>query len=87
MHHHKRRPVKPHPRGITAFDRMRRLAWPVLVLLSVLVVGIGVRTVSKGNLVYYNHKGLPVYAPFAILMGFGFLYVVLLLRRRTGRFK
>jgi hypothetical protein len=43
------------------------------------VAGIGVKALAKGNLVYYNYKGLAVYAPFfAIVIGLAAFLIVLL---------
>lgn len=44
-------------------------------ILSLLVIGTGIATLSKGRLGYYNYKRLIVFAPFAIVVGACFLLV------------
>jgi hypothetical protein len=78
VHHHKRRPVKPRPPYISIIDRARRLAPLFLAIVCLLVAGIGVKALAKGNLVYYNYKGLAVYAPFAIVIVLAAFLIVLL---------
>jgi hypothetical protein len=52
---------------------MYRLLFPMMGVLSLLVIGTGVATLLKGRLGYYNYKHLIVFAPFAIVVGGCFL--------------
>ena len=45
----------------------------MFAMLALLVVGKGVTTLARGRIVYYNYRGLVVYAPFAVVVGVGFL--------------
>jgi len=87
VHHHKRRPLKLRPQGITFFDRVRQLTNTTLVVLGLLVAGIGVTTVAAGKVIYYNYKGLAVYAPFSILIGLGVVMVVIFRWKKSGQSK
>jgi hypothetical protein len=40
-------------------------------------------TLAKGRLGYYNYRHLIVFAPFAVVVGLGFLWVTLVLRKRA----
>jgi hypothetical protein len=83
MHHHKHRPIKEYRHPISVFGRMYRLAYLVTVLLSLLVIGTGVTTLARGRLGYYNYRHLIVFAPFSVVVGLGFLWVTLMLRKRA----
>ncbi len=73
VHHHKHRPIHEHSRPISIFIQARRLLFPVLVMLGLLVIGTGATTLWRGRLGYYNYQHLPVFAPFAIVVGLIFL--------------
>jgi hypothetical protein len=62
---------------------MYRLTYLVMMILSLLVVATGVATLARARLGYYNYRHLIVFAPFAVLMGFGFLWATLVLRKRA----
>jgi len=84
VHQHKKRKLSAHTPGhVSIFDRIRQQKYPMLAVLSLLVISSGVATLAKGRLGYYNHYGLTVYAPFAIVVGLGFLLVVLLLWKKS----
>ena len=57
----------------------------MFVLSALLVISTGVATLAKGRLGYYNYWGLAVFAPFAIVVGLGFLLVVLLRWKKSLR--
>ena len=63
--------------------RMYRMRYLVSLILSVLVIGAGGSTLAKGRLGYYNYRHLIVFAPFALVLGFGFLWVTLVLWTRA----
>ena len=52
-------------------------------VLALLVVGRGVATLAKGNVVYYNYRGLVVYAPYAVVVGVGLLLWSLFLWKQS----
>jgi hypothetical protein len=55
----------------------------VFVLLAFLIMGRGVATPAKGRIVYYNYRGLVVYAPFAVVVGLGLLLWSLFLWKKS----
>jgi hypothetical protein len=83
VHHHKHRPIKEHNRPTSIFDQMRRLTYLVLLIMSLLVIGVGVATLAKGRLGYYNYQHLTVFAPFAIVVGLVLVWVTFALRKRA----
>jgi hypothetical protein len=50
----------------------------MFVILTLLLLGGAVATITRGRLGYYNHWGLTVFAPFAIAIALGLLLVGLL---------
>ncbi len=65
------------------FARMYRLVYLVFLILSLLVIGTGLTTLARGRLGYYNYRHLIVFAPFAVVVGVGFLLWTFLMWRRS----
>jgi len=83
VHHHKHRPVHEYKHPVSVFALMYRLLLPVFLILSLLVIGTGLTTLAKGRLGYYNYRHLIVFAPFAVVVGIGFLLWTFLMWRRS----
>jgi hypothetical protein len=83
VHHHKHRPIREHKRPIPVFGMMYRLLFPVMGVLSLLVIGTGLATLAKGRLGYYNYRHLVVFAPFAVVIGILFVVATFARWRRS----
>ena len=84
MHHHKHRPIHEHKHPVSVFVLMYRLLFPVMGILGLLVIATGVATLAKGRLGYYNYQHLTVFAPFAIVVGTGFVLVTYVKWKRAN---
>lgn len=50
-------------------------------LLALLVIAAGAGSLAKGRFAYRNFYGQPVFAPYAIMIGLGLVFALLLWRR------
>lgn len=85
VHRHKRRSTTHKLGHPSLLDRMRRLEYPMSLIVSLLALCTGLAALAKGRQSYHNYYGLTVYAPFAIFIGFGGLCAALLRRRKNVR--
>ena len=83
MHHRKKRKVAVCTPHASIFDSIWRHKYIVFAVLALLVAGRGVATLTKGSIVYYNYRGLVVYAPYTIVVGLGLLLWSLFLWRKS----
>jgi len=51
--------------------------------MTLLVISKGITTLASGRLGYYNFQHLTVFAPFAIVVGMGLLWALLILRNKA----
>ncbi len=57
--------------------KRRLLARLVLSLICFVMIAAGIRAIMTGDLTYKNYWGGVVFGPFAIIVGFVFLYVII----------
>jgi hypothetical protein len=73
VHHQKHRPIHEQYRPVSIFIKVRRLLFQIFLMLGLLVIATATATLLGGRLGYYNYLRLPVFAPFAIVVGAVFL--------------
>ena len=73
-----------HVRSPTLLGRFRDFRFLILELLFLLIVATGFTTLAGGRQAYYNNYGLPVFAPYAILIGLAYFLRILFLRKRAS---
>ncbi len=61
-------------------DRFRALARPIAILIVVAFIATTLVRIFSGQMLYRNYKGLPVFAPFALVIAIGLLFLILRVR-------
>ena len=60
------------------YDPKKTLYRVLFVLAGLSFIGLGVGSIQRGSVTYYNSTGGLVFAPFAILVGVGFILAAIL---------
>jgi hypothetical protein len=55
------------------YDPKKTMYRVIFMLAGLSFIGLGVGSIQHGNVTYYNSWGGLVFAPFAILVGVGFI--------------
>ena len=86
MHHHQKRPLKPHPDApYSIFARLSQIAGLVIGILGLAMLGISLTRLAGGTTVYFTtYRAVAVYVPISAALGIG-IAVAMILRWKKGR--
>ena len=86
VHHHKKRPLKPHAvKPPSVFIRMSQIASLIFGVLGRGLLGISLTRLADGKTVYFTtYRAVAVYVPIVAALGIG-IALAMFLRWRKGR--